>query len=146
MLHPLLVSRSWPFRTRYKLIDLLVFSMCRLVFSAMHEGNAQVIEDAKKIAGEAVDSSWIPATPQELTGRIFCTTYMGSKNSSSDTRKRAKDLAHDIGAYHVDIDIDTITTAITNVFYAWGSWMPRFKSLGGSVAENLAVSYNQEAT
>lgn len=114
--------------------------MCRLVVAAMNDGNQQVIEDARKVAGKDDDSEWIPRTPQELTKAIFCTAYMGSKNSSSDTRKRAKELAQAIGAYHVDIDIDAITTAIVNVFHGWSNWMPRFKSSGGSMAENLAVS------
>jgi len=119
--------------------SVMVFSMCRLVVAAMHDGNQQVIADARRVAGESEDSQWIPTTPQEFSKRIFCTAYMGSKNSSSDTRKRAKDLARDIGAYHVNIDIDSVTTAIVNVFYAWSNWMPRFKSSGGSVAENLAL-------
>ncbi|KAI4220279.1 MAG: hypothetical protein LQ349_008131, partial [Xanthoria aureola] len=119
--------------------SVMVFSMCRLVVSAIQEGNEQVLQDARRIAAEADESTWIPETPQELMNRIFCTTYMGSKNSSSDTRRRAKDLARDLGAYHVDIDIDTVTTAIVNVFFSWSNWMPRFKSAGGSFAENLAL-------
>ncbi|CAL8582245.1 glutamine-dependent NAD(+) synthetase [Xanthoria parietina] len=119
--------------------SVMVFSMCRLVVSAIQEGNEQVLQDARRIAAEADESTWVPETPQELMNRIFCTTYMGSKNSSSDTRRRAKDLARDLGAYHVDIDIDTVTTAIVNVFFSWSNWMPRFKSAGGSFAENLAL-------
>ncbi|KAL8749211.1 MAG: hypothetical protein Q9184_006898 [Pyrenodesmia sp. 2 TL-2023] len=119
--------------------SVIVFGMCRLVVSAMHQGNELVLQDARRVVGEADGSDWVPATPQELANRMFCTTYMGSKNSSSATRNRAKDLAYDIGAYHVDIDIDSVTNAIVNVFYGWSRWMPRFKSSGGSVAENLAL-------
>ncbi|KAL8650385.1 MAG: hypothetical protein Q9226_005165, partial [Calogaya cf. arnoldii] len=118
---------------------VLVFSMCRLVISAIQQGNEQVLQDARRIAGEADGSGWVPATPQELMNRIFCTTYMGSKNSSSETRKRAKDLSNDMGAYHIDIDIDTVTTAIVNVFSSWANWTPQFKSSGGSLTENLAL-------
>ncbi|KAL8670480.1 MAG: hypothetical protein Q9168_004989 [Polycauliona sp. 1 TL-2023] len=119
--------------------SVMVFSMCRLVISAIQEGNEQVLRDARSIVGETDDADWVPSTPQELMNRIFCTTYMGSKNSSSETRKRAKDLSHDMGAYHVNIDIDTVTTAIVNVFFSWSNWMPRFKSAGGGFAENLAL-------
>ncbi|KAI4192302.1 MAG: hypothetical protein LQ346_004374 [Caloplaca aetnensis] len=105
----------------------------------MQQGNELVLQDARRIAGEADGSGWVPATPQEFANRIFCTTYMGSKNSSSETRNRANDLAHDIGAYHANVDIDGITTAIVNVFYGFSRWMPRFKSSGGSIAENLAL-------
>ena len=119
--------------------SVIVYSMCRLVVSAMNEGNEQVILDAKRIAGKADDPHWLPTSPEDFTNLIFCTTYMGSQNSSSDTRQRARELAHDIGAYHINIDIDTVTTAIVNIFYAWSNWMPRFKSSGGSDAENLAL-------
>ena len=119
--------------------SVIVYSMSRLVVSAINDGNEQVISDAKRIAGKADDPHWLPASPEQFTNLIFCTTYMGSKNSSSATRQRAKDLANDIGAYHVNIDIDTVTTAIVNIFYAWSNWMPRFKSAGGSDAENLAL-------
>ena len=126
--------------------SVIVFSMCRLLVSAMREGNKQVIEDARRIAGEEADSAWIPATPQELTYRIFCTTYMGSENSSSDTRKRAKDLAQAIGAFHINIDIDTVTTAIVNLFSVWSGWVPRFKSNGGSVVQSVALQNIQART
>ena len=126
--------------------SVIVFSMCRLIVSAMREGNKQVIEDAKRIAGEDADSEWIPVTPQELTYRIFCTTYMGSENSSSDTRKRAKDLAQAIGAFHINIDIDTVTAAIAKLFSTWSGWMPRFKSNGGSVAQSVALQNIQART
>ena len=119
--------------------SVIVFSMCRLVVSAMQQKNQQVIDDARRIAGKMDDLQWVPATPQELTKLIFSTCYMGSKNSSSETRKRASELAQDIGAYHVNIDIDAVTTAIVNVFYTWSNWIPRFKSSGGSIAENLAL-------
>lgn len=121
--------------------SVIVFSMCRMVVAAMHDDDQQVIEDARRIAGKADDSDWIPETPQDFAQAIFCTAYMGSKNSSSDTRKRAKELASAIGAYHVNVDIDTVTTAIVSVFFGWSNWMPRFMSFGGSVAENLAVSF-----
>ena len=39
--------------------------------------------------------------PKELAGRIFVTCYMGTENSSEETRKRASDLAEEIGSYHM---------------------------------------------
>ena len=42
--------------------------------------------------------------PKELANRIFVTCYMGSENSSEDTRSRAKNLAQDIGSYHMGKD------------------------------------------
>lgn len=59
----------------------------------------KVIADARRIAGEADDSTWVPTDPRDIANKIFHTCYMGTENSSSDTRKRAKDLAEAIGRY-----------------------------------------------
>ena len=64
---------------------------------------------------------------------------MGSENSSSETRARAKALAGDIGAYHTDLNIDTVVKALTNLFSAVTKFVPRFKVHGGSQTENLAL-------
>ena len=118
--------------------SVVVLSMCRLVFEAMQNKNRnqQVIDDARRIAGKMDDPQWIPATPQELTELIISTCYMGSKNSSPETRNRATALARAIGSYHVDIDTDAVTTAIAKVFDDCDdsiNGMPRSKSSGGSI-------------
>ena len=59
----------------------------------------QVIADARRIVGEPEDTSYIPSDPKEFCGRLFHTCYMGTENSTIDTRKRAKDLAEAIGRY-----------------------------------------------
>lgn len=56
--------------------SVMVFSMCRLVVSAIRKGNEQVLQDARRVAGEPEGSEWVPATPEEFANRIFCTTYM----------------------------------------------------------------------
>lgn len=59
--------------------------------------DVQVIADARRIAGEAEDSDYIPVDPKEFANRIFHTCYMGTENSSVETRRRAKQLAEAIG-------------------------------------------------
>ena len=46
-------------------------------------------------------STYIPTDPKELASRIFVTCYMGTENSSEETRKRASDLADEIGSHHM---------------------------------------------
>ena len=120
--------------------SVIVFSMCRLVHEAItRDHNAQVITDCRKVCGEKPDSLWLPSSPQEICSRIFHTCFMGSVNSSKETRSRAKVLASDIGAYHTDLNIDTITSALTALFSTITNFTPRFKVHGGSPAENLAL-------
>ncbi|KAI5780823.1 hypothetical protein EDC01DRAFT_620360 [Geopyxis carbonaria] len=117
----------------------IVHSMCRLVVADCEKGEEQVIKDARRICGEPQDSTWIPKTPQELAGRIFHTSYMGTENSSPETRQRAKDLAAVIGAYHVDLNMDTLVKAVSDLFSFVTGKTPKFKVHGGGRAENLAL-------
>ncbi|KXS15118.1 glutamine-dependent NAD(+) synthetase with GAT domain-containing protein [Gonapodya prolifera JEL478] len=126
-------------------VSLIVYSMCRMVVDAVKEGDKTVLNDAKRIVGED-DSAYVPNDAVEFCGRIFHTCYMGSKNSTTETRKRAADLAQHIGSYHLDLDIDSITSAFLSVFSAVTKREPRFKVHGGSWAENQALQNVQART
>ncbi|KAK1144354.1 glutamine-dependent NAD(+) synthetase [Aspergillus melleus] len=117
----------------------IVHSMCREVIKAVSEGNEQVIQDVRRLCAEPADSTWLPTTSQEVCNRIFHTSFMGTQNSSKETRDRAKSLASDIGSYHVDFNFDTVVTALTNLFTVVTNFQPKFKVHGGSRAENQAL-------
>ncbi|KAL2354681.1 carbon-nitrogen hydrolase [Cryomyces antarcticus] len=119
--------------------SVMVFSMCRLVHKACHNGNRQALEDARRLCGHPEDDDWLPENPQEISQAMFHTAFMGTTNSSNDTRARAKDLAHDIGAYHTDMNIDTVVKALTDLFSLVTNFRPHFKIHGGSQTENLAL-------
>ncbi|KAF8547479.1 glutamine-dependent NAD(+) synthetase with GAT domain-containing protein [Imleria badia] len=118
---------------------VIVYSMCRLVAEAATRANKQVIADARRIAGEPDDSSYIPSDPREFCNRLFHTCYMGTENSSAETRKRAKDLAEAIGSYHLDLNMDTVVASVRDLFVFVTGARPRFRAHGGTVAENLAL-------
>ncbi|PPQ69472.1 hypothetical protein CVT24_001488 [Panaeolus cyanescens] len=120
---------------------VIVYSMCRLVSEAAAKGRAdlQVIQDARRIAGEPADSAYIPSDPKEFCHRIFHTCYMGTENSSNETRARARDLAAAIGSYHIDFNMDTVVTAVRHLFTLVTGARPQFRSNGGTAAENLAL-------
>uniref|UniRef100_A0A383W8A4 Glutamine-dependent NAD(+) synthetase n=1 Tax=Tetradesmus obliquus TaxID=3088 RepID=A0A383W8A4_TETOB len=115
----------------------IVGSMCQLAVKAIAAGDAIVAADAARIGqyapGQAV------ADASELAGRLFHTTYMGTVNSSGATRQRAKVLAQEIGAYHVDCNIDSLVAAVVALFGSITGKTPRFRVDGGSNAENLAL-------
>ncbi|KAG7864815.1 hypothetical protein KL918_005136 [Ogataea parapolymorpha] len=117
--------------------SVIVHSMCRLVVQACKEGNQRVIEDVQAVAN--MPQGWIPTSPQVLAGKIFHTCYMGTKNSSVDTRSRAKELAEKIGSYHVDLNMDSLVSATISVFEVTTGRKPVFKIFGGSNIENLAL-------
>jgi NAD+ synthase (glutamine-hydrolysing) len=98
-----------------------------------------VIKDARRIVGEPKDSEYLPTDAKEFCGRIFHTCYMGTENSSAATRGRAKELANSIGSYHVDLNMDTMVSAVHTLFTTVTGKRPAFKVHGGSVAQNLAL-------
>ncbi|RDW93104.1 glutamine-dependent NAD(+) synthetase [Aspergillus mulundensis] len=118
---------------------VIVHSMCREVIKAVQQGNQQVIKDVRRLCAEPADSMWIPTTSQEVCNRIFHTSFMGTQNSSKETRDRAKELATEIGSYHIDFNFDTVVTALTNLFTVVTNFQPKFKVHGGSRAENQAL-------
>ena len=123
---------------------VLVFSMARLVMAAVKEGNEQVIADVKRICQYSKE---LPKTPQEFTNQVFHTVYMGmSKQSSKETRGRAKELSEAIGSYHVNLDIDEIFEAQRNLIVKHLDFEPKFKTQGGSYGENITLQNIQART
>jgi len=118
----------------------LVFSMCREVMKALSQDNAQVKSDVQRIGGAYGPQDWLPESAQDLCNRILHTVYMGmAKQSSTETRSRAKDLAAAIGSYHVDMNIDAMFSAFKDTFTTSTGFEPNFKSAGGTDTEDLAL-------
>jgi len=106
---------------------------------AVQEGNEQVIQDVKRIAKYS-DEGALPKTPQELCNQVFTTIYMGMKKQSSrETRQRARDLSEAIGSYHVNLDIDDVYEAQKKLVMSTMNFEPKFKVEGGTNQENLTL-------
>lgn len=58
------------------------------------------------------------SSAQALADRLFVTMYMGTVNSSAETARRAKCLATEIGAYHFQIIVDPVVSALKALFVA----------------------------
>ena len=110
--------------------------MCNMVVEAVTSGEEQVLADVRKVVG---DPGYTPGDPKELCNRIFVTCYMGSENSSEDTKRRADKLARQIGSYHMNVAIDNMVKAVIAVFSTATGHIPKFRVRGGSVRENLAL-------
>jgi NAD+ synthase (glutamine-hydrolysing) len=88
--------------------------MSQLVIQECKAGNPQVLSDVRRITGE--NDKYIPTDPKELCNRIFFTCYMGTVNSSNETKQRSADLANQIGSYHLSLTIDEIVKSFSTVF------------------------------
>ncbi|KAJ1740461.1 glutamine-dependent NAD(+) synthetase [Coemansia sp. RSA 989] len=118
---------------------LIVHSMCRQVTAACKRGDQQVLHDVRQCVGAAAGPDYVPESAQELASHLFYTCYMGTENSSKETRARAAHLAKAIGSYHVDLNMDTVVSAIVALFTLVTARTPRYEVHGGSRAENLAL-------
>lgn len=117
--------------------------MCRLVISAIKDDNQTVITTVKRMFGDAP----LPKTPQELCNRVLHTIYMGmSKQSSHETRQRAKDLSQAMGSYHINLDIDSVYQAQKDLVKTSLGFDAKFKVEGGTESENLMLQNIQART
>lgn len=115
---------------------IIVYSMCRLVCDAVQEGDEQVLRDIRRILG---DSEYNASDSKDLCNRLLVTCYMGSENSSKETRQRANALSDQIGSYHLSIAIDAAVTAVLNIFTTITGLSPKFRAKGGCPRQNLAL-------
>lgn len=95
-----------------------------------------VLRDVRRIVDEP---NYIPSDPKDLCGRILFSCYMGTKNSSVETRQRAEALANQIGATFQYVLIDKTVDAVVNDFSSATGRIPQFRAHGGSDRENLAL-------
>ncbi|XP_046803487.1 glutamine-dependent NAD(+) synthetase [Lucilia cuprina] len=114
----------------------IVHSMCRMIVSAVQAGDSQVLYDIRKILA---DQEYTPDNPAALCNRLLVTCFMGSVNSSKETRRRASILANQLGSYHIEISIDTAVNALLGIFNAVTGLTPRFRTQGGCARQNLAL-------
>lgn len=115
---------------------VIVHSMCRLVVQAVADGNKQVLSDIRFLTKEP---DFTPESPQEVANKLFYSSFMGTVNSSKETRARSKELASTIGSYHIDMNMDALVDSVITVFELATGKRPIFKIFGGSQTENLAL-------
>ncbi|XP_072950350.1 glutamine-dependent NAD(+) synthetase [Typha angustifolia] len=118
-------------------VAAIVGCMCQLVIKDIEKGDEQVKADALRI-GQYKNGD-LPTDSKEFAKRIFYTVYMGTENSSEDTKSRAKRLAEEIGSWHLDVPIDSVISALLSLFQKLTGMRPRYKVDGGSNAENLGL-------
>ena len=119
-------------------VATIVGSMCQLVAKAIREKNESVTREVSRWL-EAGETSEVFVDPRVLANRLLYTCYIGTENSSRDTQKRAKQLAEQIGAYHLNINMDGLVSALQTLFTHITRKTPRFKVEGGSYRENQAL-------
>ena len=135
----------------------IVGSMCHLVHRACVEGDRTVLADVTRLLSlpplpppsdsdsKPTASSSLPSTfpdsfsPSYIANGIFYTCYLATSNSSTTTRDHAAALAKDIGANHLNVNIDAVVSAITTLLSTTLRYTLRYKTQGGTNTDNLAL-------
>ncbi|KAJ3226095.1 glutamine-dependent NAD(+) synthetase [Clydaea vesicula] len=118
---------------------LLVFSMSALIVETIANGDLEVLADVRNVVFGDSNYNYTPVDAREFCGRLLNTCYLGTVNSSFETRDRATRLAKEIGSYHLNTNIDSVVSAVVQLFALVTKKTPTFKLHGGSEAENLAL-------
>ncbi|EHA8589002.1 putative Glutamine-dependent NAD(+) synthetase [Cocos nucifera] len=107
--------------------DVSFHQILKLLFKRTYieNGDEQVKADALRI-GQYKNGEF-PTDSKEFAKRIFYTVYMGTENSSEDTRSRAKKLADEIGSWHLDVPIDSVVSALLSLFQTLTGKRPHYK-------------------
>jgi NAD+ synthase (glutamine-hydrolysing) len=95
-----------------------------------------VLLDLRRIVN---DPKYTPQSTNDLCSKLFVTCYMGTCNSSEETRIRAQQLAAEIGSSHISIVIDTAVKAVIDIWIFTMKLVPKFRVYGGTNIENLAL-------
>ena len=122
-------------------VAVMVSLLTRMIYNAIvNEKNEFVLKELRRIIKDD-KSEFYPKSAEEICNLIFVTAYMGTKYSSSTTRKNSSDLGKEIGSHHLNIDIDKIIDSIKETFVdsLGKEFEPKFLSQGGSYVEDIAL-------
>jgi NAD+ synthase (glutamine-hydrolysing) len=111
--------------------------MCQLAYDEATHGNAQVLQDLRRICHQK--EPWMPSSPQDIANFVLHTVFMGTENSSQITTSRAKRLGAAVGSYHLTVPIDLMVKSVIQVFTITTNLTPRFQVFGGTLQEDLAL-------
>ncbi|PVV03349.1 hypothetical protein BB560_002176 [Smittium megazygosporum] len=123
-------------------VALIVYSMCVQVEKALLAKNKAVLDDVNEILDTNYSfsgESCTPITAKDLCNKLLYTCYMGTENSSNETKTRAASLSSDINSYHSSIVFDAVIAAVLMVFSMLTGKSPKYGVDGGSRQENLAL-------
>jgi len=110
--------------------------MAEIVFEGIQNGNKEVLADLRRIVN---DDKFNPQSFKDIVSNILVTSYLGSKNSSTETLGRAKRVADQIGSHHFNMNIDESYEAIVKVFERETGKTPKYESHGGTYTEDVAL-------
>lgn len=110
--------------------------MAKMVLQSIQSGQDSTLADLRRVTGV---KDFTPKNPEEILSLLLTSCYMGTVNSSDETRSRAKRLAERLGSFHYDTSIDDAVSAYMSMIKSTLDFTPKYSVEGGTHAENLAL-------
>lgn len=120
-------------------VACIIALMCKMALTEIEEEHEDVLQALRMILRDNSYTAPKPADYISLLKRILFTCYMGTANSSKETRDRAQNLANQIGSTHYSSTIDDMVKGALSTFTATTKFTPKFESNGGKPSEDLAL-------
>jgi len=123
---------------------VMLHYMCLQLVICMKGGCKDVIKDVC-IAVSEVEEVAVKFTAGELCKRLVCCGYEATGNSSEQTKNYSRELAEEVGATWLDIDIDNIVNSFRDTIESklvndkGEKHKLRFLSQGGTTTEDLIL-------
>lgn len=93
----------------------------------------------KELRRVVKDEKFEPEKPQDIVKKILHTRYLGTDNSSEETKLRAEKLAKFIGSNHESVSITPLFKKFKDFIKTAMDMDPKFKTEGGQWQEDLAL-------
>ena len=116
-------------------VAAIVASMAKLVFEKS-KTDPETLAELRRVVR---DDKFTPSRYQDIVSRTFVTSYLGTVNSSEDTKSKADRIARDIGSYHLAVTIDDAYDQIVKILEKSTGKVPKYEARGGSYVEDLAL-------
>ena len=114
----------------------IIALLAERLYDECKKGNQLVLAEVKRVAE---DKAFVPSSGKDILAKILYTAYMGTSNSSMETRGRAKKLAETMGFTHIDGTIDEAVEGLKKTLHQMTGFTPKFEAMGGSKSEDIAL-------
>jgi len=121
----------------------LVHLLSERLLEQFKNKNETIVNELHRISN---DPHFTPENAKQITHLLLHTAYLGTVNSSKETRDRAQHVADAFGVKHIDGTIDDAVEGIKKAAKEMTGFEPRFEEMGGSKSEDLALQNVQART
>jgi NAD+ synthase (glutamine-hydrolysing) len=118
-------------------VAMIVSLLCKHIYTRITEYKDEfVLNELRRIVN---DVNYYPKSSKEICGLLFVTAFLETKHSTEINKCNSKQIADEIGSYHIEINIENIVNAFLDVFEQAFKRRPQCEKEGGSIIEDKQI-------